>query len=163
MRFLTLMMALLVSVAGSAIFASPHKANLMAMEPFERACVLIRHYETLHKPKHWPTIAFGHVVVKGEPYTKRQYSVSEANAILKKDLRKLCAYYRSYGADSLLLACLAYNVGSGRVDKSSIPKKLKSGNRDIIHDYTSFCKYQGRRHPGLYRRRWMELELFFNR
>ena len=163
MRFLTLLMALLTSMAGNAIFANTSKANLMKMEPFERACVLIRHYETLHEPRHWPTIAFGHVVVKGEPYTKRQYTVAESNAILKKDLRKLCAYYRSYGADSLLLACLAYNVGSGRVANSNLLKKLKSGNRDIIHDYTSFCRYKGQRHPGLYRRRWLELELFFKK
>ena len=159
------MVALLSAMAAAANATSisdSRKANLMALPPFERACVLIRHYETLHAPKHWPTIAYGHVVKKGENYKKRQYSHTEAERILRKDLSQLCAYYRGYGADSLLLACLAYNVGSGHIQNSTLLKKLKSGNRDIYQEYTSFSRYKGRRHPGLYRRRWMELELFFN-
>lgn len=161
MRWLLSLMALLTIAVGNATPTSHHKSNLMAMDPFERACVLIRHYETLHTPKHWPTIAYGHVVTKGENYRKRQYSHAEAERILHKDLSKLCAYYRSYDRDSLLLACLAYNVGSGRIEKSGLLKKLRSGNRDIHREYTSFSRYKGKRHPGLYRRRWLELELFF--
>ena len=110
-KWLMTMVVLLSAVAANATTISDsRKANLMALPPFERACVLIRHYETLHKPKHWPTIAYGHVVQKGENYRKRQYSHAEADRILRKDLSRLCAYYRGYGADSLLLACLAYNV-----------------------------------------------------
>ena len=106
-KWLLAMVALLSAVATNATSISDsRKANLMALPPFERACVLIRHYETLHTPKHWPTIAYGHVVKKGENYKKRQYSHSEAERILRKDLSQLCAYYRGYGADSLLLACL---------------------------------------------------------
>lgn len=156
-------MALLTALVGNA--AEPginrHKVNLMAIEPFERACVLIRHYETLHKPCHWPTIAYGHVVKKGEKYCKRQYSHAEADRILRNDLSNLCAYYCSYQADSLLLACLAYNVGTVSIRNSGLLQKLRSGNRDIQRDYTSFCHYKGKRHPGLYRRRWLELELLF--
>lgn len=163
MRTLVFIMVALLSIVtvNAASISDSRKANLMALPPFERACVLIRYYETLHSPKHWPTIAYGHVVQKGETYEKRQYSHAEADRILRNDLSRLCAYYRGYGADSLLLACLAYNVGSGRIQKSSLLKKLKSGNRDIHHEYTSFSIYKGRRHPGLYRRRWMELELFY--
>lgn len=156
-------MALLTVMAGNASPASArHKSNLLALDPFERACVLIRHYETLHAVKNWLTIAYGHVVQKGESFKKRNYSHAEADRILRKDLSKLCAYYRSYGVDSLLMAVLSYNVGPGRVDKSAVARKLRSGDRDIHADYTSFCRYKGRRHPGLYRRRWLELELFFN-
>lgn len=109
--WLLTLMALLTVMAGNASPASArHKSNLMALDPFERACVLIRHYETLHTVKNWPTIAYGHVVQKGEKFKKRNYSHAEADRILRKDLSKLCAYYRSYGRDSLLLACLAYNV-----------------------------------------------------
>ena len=162
-KFLVALLIILSGVVANA--ATPasesHKSHLMSLPPFERACVLIRHYETLHKPKHWPTIAYGHVVQKHENYKKRQYTHAEANDILKKDLSKLCAHYRSYGADSLLLACLAYNVGSGRVNKSNLVKKLKSGCRDIHQEYTSFCRYQGRKIESLFRRRWLELELFF--
>lgn len=158
MRCLLSLMALLTVMVGNA---TP-KSNLMAMDPFERACVLIRHYETLHTPKHWPTIAYGHVVKKGENYQKRQYSHAEADQILHKDLSHLCAYYRSFGRDSLLLACLAYNVGTVRVQNSTILKKLRLGDRNIHGEYTSFSRYRGKRHPGLYRRRWLELELLYN-
>ena len=161
MRWLLSLVALLTVVAANATTSAKHRSNLMALEPFERACVLIRHYETLHTPAHWPTIAYGHVVKKGEKYQKRQYTHAEADRILRKDLSTLCAYYRSYGRDSLLLACLAYNVGSGRIQNSTLLKKLRSGNRDIHHEYTSFSRYKGKRHPGIYRRRWMELELLF--
>lgn len=126
-----LMMIMVVLLSAMTVNATSisdfRKSNLMALPPFERACVLIRHYETLHKPKHWPTIAYGHVVQKGENYKKRQYTHAEADRILRKDLSRLCAYYRGYGADSLLLACLAYNVGSGRIQNSTLLKKLKSG------------------------------------
>lgn len=158
---LTMVVLLSAMTVSATSIPDSRKASLMALPPFERACVLIRHYETLHSVKHWPTIAYGHVVRKGENYKKRQYSHAEADLILRKDLSQLCAYYRGYGADSLLLACLAYNVGSGRIQNSSLLKKLKSGDRDIYSEYTSFSRYKGRRHPGLYRRRWMELELFF--
>jgi len=162
-KWLMIMMVLLTAMAANATsIPDSRKANLMALPPFERACVLIRYYETLHSPANWPTIAYGHVVRKGENYKKRQYTHAEADRILRKDLSQLCSYYRGYGADSLLLACLAYNVGSGRIQKSTLLKKLKSGKRDIHYEYTYFSKYKGRRHSGLYRRRWMELELFFH-
>lgn len=161
-QWLLTMVVVLSTMAASATSISDScKTNLMALPPFERACVLIRHYETLHTPVHWPTIAYGHVVRKDESYKKRQYSQAEADKILRKDLSQLCSYYRGYGTDSLLLACLAYNVGSGRIQNSLLLKKLKSGDRNIYHEYTSFSKYKGRRHPGLYRRRWMELELLY--
>lgn len=35
----------------------------------------------------------------------------EAEVLLRKDLRELCAMFRPYGQDSLLLAALAYNIG----------------------------------------------------
>ena len=40
-------------------------------------------------------------------------------------------------------------------------KKSKSGCRDIHQEYISFCRYQGRKIESLFRRRWLELELFF--
>lgn len=137
-------------------------SSLMELPPFERAVLIIKYYESLHRPEHWPTIGFGHIVQPGEPYKKGvQLPERQADALLRKDLRKFCALYRSYGRDSLLLACLAYNVGSGRLHKSTLLKKLRSGNRDIYHEYTSFSRYKGKRHSGLYRRRWIELGLFF--
>lgn len=101
---LTMVVLLSAMTVSATSISDSRKSSLMALPPFERACVLIRHYETLHSVKHWPTIAYGHVVRKGENYKKRQYSHKEADRILRKDLSELCAYYRGYGADSLLLS-----------------------------------------------------------
>lgn len=85
--------------------AQPTVRRLMELPPFERAVLIIKHYETLHRPEHWPTIGYGHVVRPGEPYRKGvQLTESQADNLLRKDLRKFCALYRSYGADSLLLS-----------------------------------------------------------
>lgn len=44
------------------------RSSLMELPPFERAVLIIKYYESLHRPEHWPTIGFGHVVQPGEPY-----------------------------------------------------------------------------------------------
>lgn len=66
-------------------------------------------------------------------------TASEAEVLLRKDLKKLCSLFRPYGKDSsLLLAALAYNIGAfkllgldGKYPKSIILKKLDSGDRNI--------------------------------
>ena len=69
--------------------------RLMELPPFERAVLIIKHYETLHRPEHWPTIGYGHVVQPGEPYRKGvQLTERQADALLRKDLRNFCALYR---------------------------------------------------------------------
>ena len=146
-------------------FAQPTLRRLMELPPFERAILIIKHYETLHRPEHWPTIGYGHVVQTGEPYRKGVLTESQADALLRKDLRKFCALYRSYGADSLLLACLSYNCGSAKVlggqgyKKSRLLRRIEAGDRNILADYLSFCHYKGKHHSGIWRRRWMEYQL----
>lgn len=115
--------------------------RLMRLPPFERAVLIIKHYETLHRPKHWPTIGYGHVVQPGEPYRKGvQLTKRQADELLRKDLRKFCALFRSYGADSLLLACLSYNCGPAKViggkgyRKSRLVRRLEAGDRNILAD-----------------------------
>lgn len=145
-------------------------SSLMELPPFERAVLIIKYYESLHRPKHWPTIGYGHVVQFGEPYKKSvQLNERQADALLRKDLRKFCAMYRSFGADSLLLACVSYNcdpakiIGGQGYAKSHLIQKLESGNRNILTDYLSFCHFNGVQHPGLRRRRWVEYQMLFNR
>ena len=129
---------------------------------FEKAVVIIKKYETLHKAAHWPLVGYGHLVQKGENFKKgKVLSEKEADALLRNDLRKLCARYRSFGADSLILAALAYNCGTGTVAKSSVFKKLSAGNRDIEAEFKSHCRYKGRVLSGLKKRREEEFaELF---
>lgn len=142
----------------------------MELPPFERAVLIIRYYETLHGKEKWPTIGFGHVVQPGEPY-KEVVSLTEreADALLGKDLKKFCAMFRSFGKDCLLLACVSYNCGPAKIlggngyKKSRLIRKLEFGNRDILHEYLSFCHYNGKVHPGIRRRWWVEYRLLWTR
>lgn len=138
------------------------KRNIIDLPLFERAVLIIKKFETLHKPKHWPYVGYGHQVQPGEPYRRGcQLTEKEADALLRKDLRKFCALYSKYGKDSVLLGALAYNCGPGVVNKSTVLNKLKSGNRNIFKAYSSHCHYKGKFHKGLYTRRLTELAALF--
>lgn len=129
---------------------------------FEQAVQIIKKYEGLHSPKHWPLIGYGHLVMPGEKYSRsKALSEKEAEALLRKDLLKNCAVFRDFGKDSLLLGVLAYNIGSGATLKSSVAKKLKSGNRDIKESYLAHCRYKGKALSGLKKRRIEEFEALF--
>ena len=173
-KILILLMAIVAFSATSPAFAtSPRNAsgahqkngrNIMELPLFERAVLIIKKFETLHKPKHWPYVGYGHGVQPGEPYRRGvQLTETQADALLRKDLRKFCALYSQYGKDSVLLGALAYNCGPGVVNRSSVLKKLKVGNRDIFKAYTAHCRYKGKFHKQLYQRRVMEFMLLFER
>lgn len=85
----------------------------------------------------------------------------QADALLRSDLRKLCTMFRGFGRDSLLLATLAYNVGCGKVMKSRMYAKMRSGNRNIYRDYVDFKRWNGKIVPSIERRRKMEYLLLF--
>ena len=164
-----LIMWLLLVLFGVSVNAGDC-ASLMDLPPFERAVLIIKYYESLHRPEHWPTIGYSHVVQSGESYKRgEQLTGRQADALLRKDLKKFCAMYRSFGADSLLLACVSYNCGPVKIIggqgyvKSRLLRKLESGNRNILSDYLSFCHYQGKLHQGIRRRRWVEYKMLFKR
>lgn len=82
------------------------KRSIMELPLFERAILIIKQFETLHDSRiHWPYLGYGHRKLPGEKYF-RGYKMSEreADALLRKDLRKFCALYRDLGKDSLLLS-----------------------------------------------------------
>ena len=134
----------------------------MELPPFERAVLIIKKFETMHHPKDWPYVGYGHQVQPGEPYRRGvQLTEAQADALLRKDLRKFCALYSKYGKDSILLGCLAYNCGPGVVNKSSILKKLKAGDRNIFKAYTSHCRYKGKFRKQLHQRRLTEFVALF--
>lgn len=168
-KFRILFTVLLASVCIGTEAASPMVRRLMELPPFERAVLIIKHYETLHRPEHWPTIGYGHVVQPGEPYRKGvQLTESQADNLLRKDLRKFCALFSKYGADSLLLACVSYNCGPYRIlgngkdiPKSRLLRELESGNRIILTEYISYCKWQGKEIGSIKRRRILEYLLLY--
>lgn len=174
-KLLLFFMALLTLVAATpAANASSPRAfgaeqrknrSIMELPPFERAVLIIKKFETLHKPKHWPYVGYGHQVQPGEPYRRGvQLSERQADALLRKDLRKFVALYDDFRPnDALLLGVLAYNCGPGVVNKSSVYRLLKSGNRDIFKSYTSHCRYKGKFHKQLHQRRIMEFMVLFQK
>lgn len=159
-RILIFLMAIVTLAVTSPAFAA--KRSIMELPLFERAVLIIKKFETLHKPKHWPYVGYGHQVQPGEPYRRGvQLTEAQADALLRKDLAKFCAIYSQYGKDSVLLGALAYNCGPGVVNKSSILKKLKSGDRNIFKAYASHCRYKGKPHAGLRKRRITELAALY--
>ena len=160
-KLLLMFLALLTVMVGNA---AGRRINIMDLPPFERAVIIIKKFETLHKPKHWPYVGYGHQVQPGEPYRRGvQLTEKQADALLRKDLRKFVSLYKAYGKDALLLGVLAYNCGPGTVNKSTVLKKLKSGNRDISKSYTAHCRYKGKFHAQLHRRRLTEFAALFVR
>ena len=140
---------------------------LFELPPFERAVCCIRFYEGLHRKKDYPYVGYGHKLRPGERYSSNM-TAWEAEDLLRKDLRELCAMFRSYGQDSLLLAALAYNIGpykvlgcKGKYQKSTVLKKLEAGDRNIRDDYVTYCRWRGKRVPSIERRRYIELMLLF--
>ena len=159
-KLLLMFLALLTVMVGNA---AGRRINIMDLPPFERAVIIIKKFETLHKPKHWPYVGYGHQVQPGEPYRRGvQLTEKQADALLRKDLRKFVSLYKAYGKDALLLGVLAYNCGPGTVNKSTVLKKLKSGNRDIYKSYTAHCRYKGKFHAQLHQRRLTEYAALYN-
>lgn len=152
-----------MAVCACAVFYMSQAALDVQKPPtFDDAISIIKKFEGLHKAKHWPLVGYGHKVMPGEKF-KRGTVLSEAEAdrLVREDFAKLCARYRSFGVDSLLLAALAYNCGPGVVAKSSVLAKLKAGNRDIEAAYKAHCRYRGRQLNQLKRRRETELAALF--
>lgn len=134
---------------------------------FEEAISLIKEYEGWHS-SHLPYIGYGHRLTSGETFNSN-ISKQAADSLLRKDLRKKCAIFRSFGKDSLLLGVLSYNVGEynllgyGRRPKSMLIRKLETGDRNIEKEYMSFRKANGKILPSLERRRKAEFNLLFNK
>lgn len=137
-------------------------AESETVSDFEKAVQIIKKYEGMHQPKHWPFVGYGHKVLPGETFSRtKAMNEADAEALLRKDLLKNCAVFRQFGADSLLLGVLAYNIGSGATSRSSVVSKLKAGDRDIYENYIAHCRYQGKVHSQIQRRRIEEFETLF--
>ncbi len=162
MRKLLMFFVAMLTLAAATPTAHA-KRSIMELPLFERAVLIIKKYETLHRPCHWPTIGFGHVVQPGEPYRRGvQLSERQADALLRKDLMKFVSLYKHMGMpNAILLGTLAYNIGPGAVNRSTVYKKLKRGDRNIYKEYTAHCHYKGKWHRQLHQRRMTEYIALF--
>lgn len=162
MKKLPLLILILIVGMGFGFAVSQADPHPGKAPTFEDAIAIIKKYEGISGPSHWPFVGYGHKVMPGEKFTRgKKLSEAEADALARKDYAKLCAKYREFGADSLLLAALAYNCGPGVVAKSSVLAKLKAGNRDIESSYLAHCRYKGKQLSQLKRRRQEELATLF--
>lgn len=143
------------------------QSAIYRLPPFERAVRCTKYFEGWHSEKHHPYVGWGHKLLPGERYSAHTMTKRQADALLRKDLRKFCAMFRQFGRDSLLLATLAYNVGpyrllgSKKMPKSTLIRKLEAGDRNIYREYIAFCNYKGKRHAMLLKRRKAEFTLLF--
>lgn len=157
-RFIMILMICL----GAAFAISQAPPAARKPPSFEEAISIIKSFEGMSSARHWPFVGYGHKVMPGEKFKRgKVLSEAEADALVREDFAKLCARYREFGVDSLLLAALAYNCGPGVVAKSSVLSKLKAGDRDIEAAYKAHCRYRGKQLSQLKRRRATELEALF--
>ncbi|MBD5370289.1 MAG: lysozyme [Bacteroides sp.] len=161
-KFIVSLIITLVGMIGTTSFAATTHTQSYSEHDFEQAVQLIKKYETLHTPTNWPLIGYGHKVMPGEKYARGQkLTESQADALLRKDLKKFVDLYKNYGKDSLLLGVLAYNVGPGRVNKSNVVRLLKNGNRNIREAFEAMCRYKGKVHKQIRARRIEEFQTLF--
>lgn len=163
MKKFFLAMSILILGTSLCILAESQSDREASKNPFDTAVDIIKKYEGLHKASHWPLVGYGHKVLPTDKFKRgKALSETEADALLRKDLLKLCAMYRSFGPDSIILATLAYNIGHGAVNRSTVYSKLKAGDRDIRDNYVAHSKYRGKTLSQLKRRRIEEFETLFD-
>ena len=119
-----------VSARDSRQKGTDGQAAIYRLPLMERAFLCTRYFEGWHDQSCYPYIGWGHRLQPGERYSARTMTKRQADALLRKDLRKFIAMFRRFGADSILLGTLAYNVGPYRllgsktIPKSTLIKKL---------------------------------------
>ena len=141
--------------------------SLKIQDPlFEKAVACIKVFEGWHTIQNHPYIGYGHQLLPGEKLTAN-LTKTQADSLLRADLRKRYATFRRFGKDATLLMVLSYNVGeyrllgNGKIPKSNLIRKLEKGNRDIYKEYISFRRYRGKIVRSIERRREIEFELFY--
>jgi len=172
MRMLMAMLCSLLAVCSVSAQSSRQEgtdgqAAIYRLPLMERAFLCCRYFEGWHDQSCYPYVGWGHRLQKGERYSARTMTKRQADALLRKDLRKFVAMFRKFGVDSTLLGTLAFNVGpakllgSKKYPKSSLIRKLEAGDRNIYREYIAFCNYKGKRHAMLLKRRKAEFALLF--
>jgi len=150
-----LCLALLFSCGRSSLSGSSPKeadpAAPTAAPTIEQAVSFLALAEGWHDPQKTGCTGWGHRICYDDA---RASTPTEADSLAAADLRALCARFRHFQGDSLLLALLAYNVGAKAVKTSSLMDSLSF---DV---YTSFCYIKGKCSERQYQRRRAEWMLF---
>ena len=113
--------------------------SIYALPPFERAICCIKFYEGIHRKKDYPYVGYGHKLKPGEKYSSNM-SLAEADLLLRKDLKELCAVFRSYGKDEYLEALeAAANTNSlpTLYESTDAPEDVVQKSRALNNVYNS--------------------------
>lgn len=153
LRLFIILLSVSFGYTGLAAQGSGESPPLMIPASlFEKAVACIKSFEGWHSARHHPYIGYGHKLLPGERLTSN-LTKAQADSLLRADLIKRCHTFKRFRKDALLLAVLSYNVGeyrllgSGKIPKSTLIRKLESGNRDIYHEYVSYCRYRANAMP----------------
>ena len=98
-----------VSARDSRQEGTDRQAAIYRLPLMERAFLCTRYFEGWHDQSCYPYIGWGHRLQPGERYSARTMTKRQADALLRKDLRKFIAMFRRFGADSLLLSEISDN------------------------------------------------------
>ena len=167
MMLCSLMAVYSVSAQVSRQEGTDRQVAIYRLPLMERAFLCTRYFEGWHDQSCYPYLGWGHRLQKGEKYSARTMTKPQADALLRKDLRKFIAMFRQFGADSTLLGTLAYNVGPAKLlggngySKSTLTRKQEAGDMNIYCEYVAFCNYKGKRHAMLLKRRKAEFALLY--
>lgn len=118
-----------------------------------------------------PTAMYGHTDAAGEPKfasnPNARFTQADGRATLARDLERVAAQVRvrvhvTLNANELgALVSFVYNVGAGNFEKSTLLRKLNTGDRmGAANEFGKWIYSGGKKLRGLERRRAAEKELF---
>lgn len=143
---------------------------------------LIKRFEGLHKvrgdgkivpykdPVGVLTIGYGHTNHQGRRFDEQTvWSKEEAEQVLLEDLeihekavKRLVKVPLTQGQFDALVS-FSFNLGEGNLSRSTLLRKLNSGDYEgAAREFPRWCRAGGRILPGLVKRRKAEMELFLS-
>ena len=85
-----------VSAQSTRQEGTDRQAAIYRLPLMERAFLCTRHFEGWHDQSCYPYVGWGHRLQKGESYSARTMTKRQADALLRKDLRKFISIFRNF-------------------------------------------------------------------
>ena len=141
-----------------------NQASLKLIEDFEGLSLTAYQSKIAEGVYDVPTIGYGHTTAAGPPKVQMGMRITkeEAEAILAADLQAVERQVDSLvrvplnGNQRGCLVSFTYNLGVGNFSKSTLLKRLNTGDYDVGDEFLKWVKAQGVTLPGLVRRRQAE-------
>lgn len=117
------------------------------------------------------TIGFGHIVEKGENFSKKKLTKEQAFKMLESDLTCTNDIFPHLENPELLephqidaLISFTYNLGAPEVSRSWLVKAINEGNIKQAYDYFApWSNVNDKKSPGIAKRRLVETMVFADR